>query len=105
MAYKAIYDRYKEDLDGNIIAEYAQTLFLSQGRKFNNDIDNILDDALKKNPLNPSALTLKGLSELEKNNPDLTKEYWNKTLPLLSSQKENTELISLIEAVKKRKNK
>ena len=46
--------------------EYAQTLFLSQGRKFNNDIDNILDDALTKNPLNPSALTLKGLSELEK---------------------------------------
>jgi len=28
MAYKAIYDRYKEDLDGNIIAEYAQTLNL-----------------------------------------------------------------------------
>ena len=104
MAYKAIYDRYKEDLDGNIIAEYAQTLFLSQGRKFNNDIDNILDDALKKNPLNPSALTLKGLSELEKNNPDLTIEYWNKTLPLLGSQKEKTELIGLIEAVKKRKN-
>jgi len=103
-AYKAIYDRYKEDLDGNIIAEYAQTLFLSQGRKFNNDIDNILDDALKKNPLNPSALTLKGLSELEKNNPDLTIEYWNKTLPLLGSQKEKTELIGLIEAVKKRKN-
>ena len=23
MAYKAIYDRYKEDLDGNIIAEYT----------------------------------------------------------------------------------
>ena len=104
MAYKAIYDRYKEDLDGNIIAEYAQTSFLSQGRKFNNDIDNILDDALKKNPLNPSALTLKGLSELEKNNPDLTIEYWNKTLPLLGSQKEKTELIGLIEAVKKRKN-
>ena len=104
MAYKAIYDRYKEDLDGNIIAEYAQTLFLSQGRKFNNDIDNILDDALKKNPLNPSALTLKGLSELEKNNPDLTIEYWNKTLPLLGSKKEKTELIGLIEAVKKRKN-
>jgi cytochrome c-type biogenesis protein CcmH/NrfG len=104
MAYKAIYDRYKEDLDGNIIAEYAQTLFLSQGRKFNNDIDNILDDALTKNPLNPSALTLKGLSELEKNNPDLTVEYWNKTLPLFGSQKEKTELIGLIEAVKKRKN-
>ena len=42
MAYKAIYDRYKEDLDGNIIAEYAQTLFLSQGREFNNDISDVL---------------------------------------------------------------
>ena len=59
MAYKAIYDRYKEDLDGNIIAEYAQTLFLSQGRKFNNDIDNIIDDALKKKSLKPICLNFK----------------------------------------------
>ena len=95
--------------DSMIVGSVAKGTFLKGADidiflKFNNDIDNILDDALKKNPLNPSALTLKGLSELEKNNPDLTIEYWNKTLPLLGSQKEKTELIGLIEAVKKRKN-
>ena len=33
--FKEIYDRYGNELDGNVIAEYAQVLFASNGRKFN----------------------------------------------------------------------
>ena len=102
--YRAIYTQYKDELDGDIIAEYAQTLFLSNERKFNDEINIILDHALQKKALNPSALTLKGLSELENNNPDSTIEYWKKAIPLLNSQKEKDELNSLIDAVKKAKN-
>ena len=102
--YRAIYTQYKDELDGDIIAEYAQTLFLSNERKFNDEINTILDHALQKKALNPSALTLKGLSELENNNPDSTIEYWKKAIPLLNSQKEKDELNSLIDAVKKAKN-
>jgi cytochrome c-type biogenesis protein CcmH len=102
--YKEIYNRFGNDLDGEVVAEYAQVLFMSEGRKFNDFIYILLDEAVKKNPNNPSALTLKGLAELEKSNPQLTIQLWNQAIPLLNSEKEKDDLRSLIEAVKKRKN-
>ncbi len=102
--YEEIYNRFGNDLDGEVVAEYAQVLFMSEGRKFNDSIYILLEEALKKNPNNPSALTLKGLAELEKSNPQLTIQLWNQAIPLLNSEKEKDDLRSLIEAVKKRKN-
>ena len=102
--YKEIYNRFGNDLDGEVVAEYAQVLFMSEGRKFNDFIYILLEEAVKKNPNNPSALTLKGLAELEKSNPQLTIQLWNQAIPLLNSEKEKDDLRSLIEAVKKRKN-
>ena len=102
--YKEIYNRFGNDLDGEVVAEYAQVLFMSEGRKFNDSIYILLEEAVKKNPKNPSALTLKGLAELEKSNPQLTIQLWNQAIPLLNSEKEKDDLRSLIEAVKKRKN-
>ena len=102
--YKEIYDRYGDELDGDIIAEYAQVLFISKGRKFNDSVYVLLKEALLKSPNNPSALTLQGLAELENNNPRLTIELWNRAIPLLNSEKEKNDLRALIEAVKKGKN-
>lgn len=102
--YKEIYNRFGNDLDGEVVAEYAQVLFMSEGRKFNDSIYILLEEAVKKNPNNPSALTLIGLAELEKSNPQLTIQLWNQAIPLLNSEKEKDDLRSLIEAVKKRKN-
>ena len=102
--YKEIYDRYGDELDGDIIAEYAQVLFISKGRKFNDSVSILLKEALLKSPNNPSALTLQGLAELENNNPRLTIELWNRAIPLLNSEKEKNDLRALIEAVKKGKN-
>ena len=102
--YKEIYNRFGDDLDGEVVAEYAQVLFMSEGRKFNDSIYILLEEAVKKNPNNPSALTLKGLAELEKSNSQLTIQLWNQAIPLLNSEKEKDDLRSLIEAVKKRKN-
>ena len=102
--YKEIYNRFGNDLDGEVVAEYAQVLFMSEGRKFNDSIYILLEEAVKKNPNNPSALTLKGLAELEKSNPQLTIQLWNQAIPLLNSEKEKDDIRSLIEAVKKRKN-
>ena len=102
--YKEIYNRFGDDLDGEVVAEYAQVLFMSEGRKFNDSIYILLEEAVKKNPNNPSALTLKGLAELEKSNPQLTIQLWNQAIPFLNSEKEKDDLRSLIEAVKKRKN-
>jgi len=102
--YKEIYNRFRDDLDENVIAEYAQVLFLGSDRKFNKQIELLLDEVLEKNQNNPSALTLKGLSELEKNNISLTVELWNRAIPFLNSEKEKNDLKALIEAVKKAKN-
>ena len=89
---------------GNILAEYAQTIFLKEDRSFNGKIESILEEALLKSPDNPSALTLKGLKELENKNIDLTISLWTKALTLLESEKDKSELKALIEAVKKLKN-
>ena len=102
--YEEIYTRFRDDLDENVIAEYAQVLFLGGDRQFNNQIETLLNEVLKKNQNNPSALTLKGLSELEKNNTLLTIELWNRAIPFLNSEKEKNDLKALIEAVKKAKN-
>ena len=102
--FKEIYDRYGSELDGNVIAEYAQVLFASNGRKFNDFLEILLDESLKKTPNNPSALTLKGLSDLEKNNLKNTIELWNRAIVFLNSEKEKNDLKALIEVVKKRKN-
>ena len=102
--YEEIYNRFKKDLGGDIIAEYAQVMFISNGRKFNKPLDSLLNESLNKNPNNPSSLTLKGLSELEKNNPEFTIELWSRAVSLLNSEKEKNDLKELIDAVKKRKN-
>lgn len=102
--YEEIYGRFQKELDGNVIAEFAQVLFLSNEKKFDERLKLLLDEALIKNPNNPSALTLKGLFELENNNISSTIDLWNRAVPFLNSEKERNDLKALIEAVKKRKN-
>ena len=102
--YEEIYGKFQKELDGNVIAEFAQVLFLSNERKFDERLKKVLDEALTKNPNNPSALTLKGLFELENNNVSSTIDLWNRAVPFLNSEKERNDLKALIEVVKKRKN-
>ena len=102
--YEEIYGRFQKEIDGNVIAEFAQVLFLSNEKKFDERLKTVLDEALLKNPNNPSALTLKGLFELENNNISSTIDLWNRAVPFLNSEKERNDLKALIEAVKKRKN-
>ena len=102
--YEEIYGRFQKELDGNVIAEFAQVLFLSNEKKFNERLKIVLYEALIKNPNNPSALTLKGLFELENNNISSTIDLWNRAVPFLNSEKERNDLKGLIETVKKRKN-
>lgn len=102
--YEEIYGRFQKELDGNFIAEFAQVLFLSNEKKFDERLKIVLDEALIKNPNNPSALTLKGLFELENNNISSTIDLWNRAVPFLNSEKERNDLKALIAAVKKRKN-
>ena len=104
IAFEQLYKKFKSELDGFILAEYAQTMFLKEKRTFNKNIERILEEALIKSPNNPSALTLKGLKELENKNIDLTIKLWTRALNFLKNERDISELKTLIETVKKLKN-
>ena len=103
-AFEQLYRIFKNELGGTVLTEYAQVMFLKEERKFNNEIEKVLKEALMKSPDNPSALTLQGLKELENKNIDLTIKLWTKALNFLENERDISELKILIETVKKLKN-
>ena len=103
-AFEQLYTQFSNELDGGVLAEYAQAMFLKEERTFNNEIEKVLGEALIKSPNNPSALTLQGLKELENKNIDLTIKLWTKALDFLDNERDISELKILIETVKKLKN-
>ena len=103
-AFEQLYRKFSNELDGGVLAEYAQAMFLKEEKTFNNEIEKILGEALIKSPNNPSALTLQGLKELENKNIDLTIKLWTKALDFLDNERDISELKILIETVKKLKN-
>ena len=103
-AFEQLYRNFPNELDGGVLAEYAQVMFLKEERTFNNEIEKVLAEALIKSPDNPSALTLQGLKELENKNIDLTIKLWTKALDFLDNERDISELKILIETVKKLKN-
>ena len=104
LAFEQLYRNFPNELDGSVLAEYAQTMFLKEKRTFNSKIEEVLDEALLKSPDNPSALTLQGLKELENKNIDLTIKLWTKALNFLENERDISELKVLIQTVKKLKN-
>ena len=103
-AFEQLYRIFKNELGGRVLTEYAQVMFLKEERKFNNEIEKVLKEALMKSPDNPSALTLQGLKELENKNIDLTIKLWTRALNFLENERDISELKALIETVKKLKN-
>ena len=103
-AFEQLYRNFKDELGGTVLTEYAQVMFLKEERKFNNEIEKVLKEALVKSPENPTALTLQGLKELENKNIDLTIKLWTKALNFLENERDISELKVLIETVKKLKN-
>tara|TARA_Y100000996_G_scaffold115929_1_gene86138 strand:- start:4 stop:669 length:666 start_codon:yes stop_codon:yes gene_type:complete len=104
LAFEQLYESFKDELGGTVLAEYAQVMFLKDERKFNSKIEKVLKEALIKSPNNPSALTLQGLKELENKNVDLTIKLWTQALDFLENERDISELKILIETVKKLKN-
>ena len=104
LAFEQLYESFKDELGGTVLAEYAEVMFLKDERKFNSKIEKVLKEALIKSPSNPSALTLQGLKELENKNVDLTIKLWTQALDFLENERDISELKILIETVKKLKN-
>ena len=104
LAYQSLFINHQDELSGEILAEYTQVLYFSEGRKFTEQTKEMLALALLKNPDNPIALTLKGLQYLGERNLDQTVIQWTKAASLITNEREKEELKIAIKALNNRKN-
>lgn len=104
LAYKSLFINHREDLSGDILAEYTQVLYFSSGRAFTEQVKKFLVLTLLKNPENPIALTLKGLQYLGEKNLDQTIIQWTKAASFITNEREKEELEMAIKALNNRKN-
>ena len=104
LAYQSLFINHQDELSGEILAEYTQVLYFSEGRKFTEQTKEMLALALLKNPDNPIALTLKGLQYLGERNLDQTVIQWTKAVSLITDEREKEELKIAIKALNNRKN-
>lgn len=104
LAYQSLFINHQDELSGEILAEYTQVLYFSEGRKFTEQTKEMLALALLKNPDNPIALTLKGLQYLGERNLDQTVIQWTKAVSLITNEREKEELKIAIKALNNRKN-
>ena len=104
MAYQSLFINHKDDLSGDIFAEYTQVLYFSEGRRFTEQTKEQLDLTLLKDPDNPVALTLKGLQYLGEKNLDQTIIHWSKAASFITNEREKEELKIAIKALNNRKN-
>ena len=56
--FDKIYKNFSQDLDGDIVTEYAQVLYIEQGRKFDKRVSQLLSQALEKSPNNPLVVLI-----------------------------------------------
>ena len=104
LAYRSLFINNREDLSGDILAEYTQVLYFSSGRAFTEQVKKFLVLTLLKNPDNPIALTLKGLQYLGEKNLDQTIIQWTKAASFITNEREKEELEIAIKALNNRKN-
>ena len=104
LAYQSLFINHQDELSGEILAEYTQVLYFSEGRQFTEQAKEVLALALLKNPDNPIALTLKGLQYLGERNLDQTVIQWTKAASLITNEREKEELKIAIKALNNRKN-
>ena len=69
--------------DAQLLADYADSLALAQGRNFNGKPEELIMRALKADSNNVKALALAGTVEFEKRDFRRAADYWKRILPLL----------------------
>ena len=67
---------FPNDTDAEVMALTAETKYLSNNQIFNDDIESLVQQSLRKDPANVRALILKGLKQtLDKNYDDALKSW------------------------------
>ena len=97
-------NEYKEEIPTFIYSEYAQALFFKEGSVFSEVVNNALNDALKKSPTNPTALTLKGIKYFEAGDISLAKISWSEAIKYSNNEAEKRSIQAAIDSIKSIKN-
>lgn len=97
--YPAATDAYQrlaliQPEDPAILAQYAQSLYLSSNRRLNAKIQSIADKALSLNPRQPTVLGLLGIASFESGEYQQAINYWQQLLPMLGPTSNNRQMIT-----------
>ena len=95
---------FSKEIHLEIYAEYAQSLFFRDEKRFSDDVKNALNLALEKSPLDPIALTLKGINFLQEGDIELALISWEKAKANASNDAERLTIQEAINTVNSMRN-
>jgi len=104
IAYEYLFKNHLEMMDGDILSEYSQVLYFVSDRNFTDQVDKVLTKALSKNPLNPTALTLRGLQFFQERDLQAALTEWEKAIKYITNKDERVQLEEAVKALNKIKN-
>lgn len=79
--------------DANVLAQYAQSIYLSSDRTLTAKVKEIADLALRQNPQQPTVLGLLGIAHFEQGDYQRAIDYWQRLLPSLGPVSPNRKMI------------
>jgi cytochrome c-type biogenesis protein CcmH len=94
-AAAAAYQRLTEiyPTDANVLAQYAQALYLSSGRTLTVKVKEVSELALRQNPQQPTVLGMLGIAHFEQGDYQGAIDYWQRLLPSLGPVSPNRKMI------------
>jgi cytochrome c-type biogenesis protein CcmH len=91
-AYAKAADKIKDDAD--LLADYADALAMSQGRRITGQPLELVNQALKINPSHPKALAMAGTEAFYRKDYRGALASWEKLLPLLPPESEMAKSVA-----------
>lgn len=97
--HKAAADAYAQaakrlPADAQLLADYADSLAMAQGRSLEGEPEKLLQRALEADPTNLKALALAGTAAFERKDYATAVRYWERMLPLVAADSEDARQIS-----------
>lgn len=79
--------------DPNVLAQYAQALYLSSGRVVTPKVQSLAEQSLAINPRQPGVLGMLGIASFETGDYRAAIQYWERLLPALGPVSPNSKMI------------
>ncbi len=90
-AFQRLADVHPED--PSVLAQYAQSLYLSSNRSLTDKVQEIASKALSINPQQSTVLGLLGIANFELGKYQQAIDYWQRLLPMLGPVSPNRQMI------------